>query len=300
VARLLFRIPAVSFAFAVEQLRRIPGYRWVERNGFWIALLLVFAAAFALIGWASQRSPQKISMAELVAGNLAPLQSWIIVSGELREVGSATVGHRYILTDASVPDASMTVFSDVELPVGQTTISGTLIGGVSRAHEGFAWAGQLRADPILAREPDPPWLAISLASLAALIVFGARTTYPMFFRDSALPAHTRPTTVRVGVRSGWPPKSDEVVPGTLSIEARMPVTLHVAERPTQRLRLHSAHSSADVGELRGLSSSVPALVVRPSTGELTFSFASGSDRDAAFAALLADAENPAGSPVSAD
>jgi hypothetical protein len=149
----------------------------------------------------------------------------------------------------------------------------------------------LLADAVLASEPDPPWLAIGLAGLAAFIVLGARTSYPLFFWDPPLPPSSAPDKLEVGVMLGWPPSTDEVTPGTLSIRPGEPVVLQVPREPAQQLRLHSAHSSADVGELRGLGESVPALVVRPATGELTFSFASASDRDAAYAALLADLQS---------
>ena len=55
------------------------------------------------------------------------------------------------------------------------------------------------------------------------------------------------------------------------------------------IRLHSAHSGADAGVLRTLSTTEPALVVRPSTGELLFLFATDAARDAVYEALVADA-----------
>jgi hypothetical protein len=63
----------------------------------------------------------------------------------------------------------------------------------------------------------------------------------------------------------------------------------MADGRAQQLRLHSVHTGADVGELRDLSSSVPAMRLRQSTDELTMSFQSTADRDAAAAALRADA-----------
>jgi hypothetical protein len=299
VATDIIRFPPVAFAYVIQQLRRVPGVRWVEERGFWIALLLLAASGVALFGWASQKSPQRISMAELVAGNLAPLQDWIIVSGELTEQPSPAGGYRYVLTDPSVADANINVTSSVRLASGPTTVSGMITGGHTRAHEGFIWIAQLRADPVLAREPDPPWIAIGLASIAAVIVLGSRTTYPFFFRDPPLPGATQQRTIDVGVRRGWPPPSDETERGILELRPRAPVELHVPGAAPQILRLHSAHSAADVGELRGLRASVPALVVRPSSGELTFSFASTADRDAAYHALVEDVENPSAPPLRA-
>ena len=67
-----------------------------------------------------------------------------------------------------------------------------------------------------------------------------------------------------------------------------PVELRIPGRESQVLRLHSAHSSVQSGELRWLSESVPALLLSPATGELTLTFASNSDRDAAYSVILGD------------
>src|SRR4029453_10428373 len=115
----------------------------------------------------SQRSPQRVSMAGLYAGDLSQMQTWIIVSGDLlEEASSSSPTHQYALTDASVPDAKLIVSSEVPLAAGQTTVSGILVGGTGGAQPGFGWVGQLRADPELAREPDPPWIAIGLVAAA--------------------------------------------------------------------------------------------------------------------------------------
>lgn len=282
------RLPLVAFAFVVEQLRRIPGARLIERHTTFVVSVVAFTALVALAVWAAQRSPQRITMGELVAGDLSRMQSWIIVSGELSAEPISIAGYRYKLTDPAVPDARMIVVSDVELPVGETTVSGTLIGGTSRPQEGFAWIGQLRADPVLAREPDPPWITIALAAAALFIAVGARTSYPMFFRQTSMMKAPEKKTLQVGVRHEWPPSADKVVPGALALQPGAPVELREGTE-TQQLRLHSAHSSFEVGVLSRLNDSEPALVVRPSTGDLIITFGSFDDRDAAFAALVADA-----------
>lgn len=253
----------------------------------------MIAALVALSVWMAQRSPQRISFAELASGNLSRMQSWIIVSGELRAEPVSATQYRYTLTDPAVPNALMTVESQVELAVGQTTVSGTLVGGASRAQDGFGWVGQLRADSVLAREPDPPWIAIALAATALFIAVGGRTFYPMFFRETPPVLKPEAVTLQVGVRREWPSSGGQgqVVPGTLVLQRGAPVELRVATE-TQQLRLHSAHSSVESGELRRLFSSEPALILRPATGEVTISFASPDDRDAAFAALVADVMSP--------
>ena len=293
--RSILRFPLVAFAFVVEQLRRVPGARQIERRTPWVVSALMLAALVALSVWMAQRSPQRITFAELVGGDLSRMQTWIIVSGELSAAPVSTTQYRYTLTDPAVPNAILTVESQVELAVGQTTVSGTIVGGASRAQDGFGWVGQLRADSVLAKEPDPPWIAITLAAVALFIGLGSRTFYPRFFRQTSTVVDPETRTLQVGVRRDWPSSggNGQVVPGTVVLRRGAPVELHVGSE-SQQVRLHSAHSSVEAGELRRLFSSEPALILRPSAGEVTVSFASPNDRDAAFAALMADVMTPRG------
>jgi hypothetical protein len=218
------------------------------------------------------------------------MQTWIIISGDLRADPGATPPYRYTLTDPQVPDARLLVTSEAELQVGPTTVSGTLVGGAVRGQPGFGWIGQLRADAVLAREPDPPWIAITLAAAALLLALGSRSFYPTFFRQVPRLVRPRTTTLPVGVRREWPPSSGPVERGKIVLEPGAPVELRTPTE-TQQLRLHSVHSSFEVGELRRLRDSQPVLVVRPASGDLTIYFASVDDRDAAFGALMADTQS---------
>ena len=289
------RLPIVAFAFVVDRLRRTPVIGQVDRHATLVASLLFLAAFLALVAWFSTRSPQRVSMADLVAGNVSALQSWIIVSGDLQPAGTVSAnGLRYNLTDPTVPDATLTVNSNVPLATGSTTVSGTLVGGRSPQQTGFAWLGQMRADPILAGEPSPPWLAGSLAGLATLVILGSRTPYPVFFgRGPNLQATftaPAPRSLNVRVRTDREVSDGQVVSGVLRLNSVGPVELRTPDFGNQQLRLHSARTSLEVGELRSLKGSQPALVVRPSTGELTISFADADERDAVVCALVADAE----------
>ncbi len=287
------RTPVVAFASVVARLRRLPGVEFVFEHQFWVVGGLLLAGAIVLGAWAAERSPQRVSMSDLVAGSLAPLQTWIIVTGDVRADTQTPAGYRYILTDPGVLDATLAVTSSSELPVGRTTVSGTLLGGDAPRQPGFAWTGHLIADPLVAREPDPPWLAIGLATLAAFIAVAGRTSYPTFFKDTPQALAVRAGSIRVKARRDWPPDS-EPVDATLTMRPREPLEVQVDGEAPQIVRLHSAHSSVDAGELRTLSTSEPALVVRPATGELTFSFASVAERDAVYAALVADVEASTG------
>ncbi|MGI8928337.1 MAG: hypothetical protein ACR2H0_02555 [Candidatus Limnocylindrales bacterium] len=291
--RSILRFPLVLFAFVVDQLRRLPGARQIERRTPWVVSALMLAALVALSVWMAQRSPQRITFPELVAGKLSRMQTWIIVSGELNAAPIPTTQYRYTLTDPAVPNAVLTVESQVELAVGQTTVSGTIVGGASRAQDDFGWVGQLRADSVLAKEPDPPWIAITLAAVGLFIGFGSRTFYPQYFRRVPRVVDPETKTLQVGVRRDWPSSggNGQVVPGTVSLQRGEPVELRLGSE-SQQVRLHSAHSSVEAGELHRLFSSEPALILRPSTGQVTVSFASPNDRDAAFAALIADVMTP--------
>ena len=287
------RTPTVAFSFAVEKLRRLPGARFVQDHPTLVIGTLVVAGALVLAAWAATRSPQRVSMADLTAGSLAPLQTWIIVSGDMRPVDNSRPGQfRYTLTDPNIPDATLTVTSPTELPADQNTVSGTLLGGDAPQRDGFAWTGQLLADTELAREPDPPWLAIGLFALAGLVGVAARTSYPTFFKEAPAPAGVRQRSIHARVRREFHP-DDDWVGATLATHPGEPVVVHIPGEPPRTIRLHSAHSGADAGVLRTLSSSDPALVVRLSTGELLFLFATEEQRDAVYAALIADATRPA-------
>jgi hypothetical protein len=283
------RPPIVLFAYLVSRLRRIPGAMWLQRHSGLAIFALLVAALVALSFTMAQRTPQRVSLPQLAAGELAPMQTWIIVTGDLSAQPMTNGTFRYAMTDPASPDTTLYVSSEHELSVGRATVSGTLIGGDSRAPAGFPWIGQLRADPVLAREPDPPWLAIGLAAIALLIFFAARTSYPMFFAGAATPvpapAHA---DLDVGVRRTWPPTDEAPTPGRVVLRAREPIVL-ASDAGAESLQLYSANSSYESGSLRWLRRSEPALALHPSKGDVLMSFASADDRDTALAGLLADA-----------
>jgi len=292
VSRSVLTAPLLAFAFVIERLRGVPGARWVDRRAPWIVALLLLGAAVALAVWMAQRSPERVSMADLAAGSLSHMQSWVIVSGDLAASASSADGdYRYNLTDPGVPDARIVVYSSVELPEGPGTVSGTLLGGSSPRQPGFGWVGQLRADAFLAREPDPPWIAIGLAALALVIGAGHRTSYPMFFGQPPREMKATPLSMDVAVRRDWP-FDQHVVPASLAWQPGAPVGLNFGDGRPVSLRLHSAHSGVDAGELRTLRNSQPALIVRPAMGDMALTFKATDQRDAVYAALMADVARP--------
>ena len=276
----------LGLAFLGAQLRRLPGAVLVERFSPLIVAVLLAGAVVSLGVWGAQKSPQRISLAELAVGALAPMQTWIIVSGDVRAQEHGGAGYVYRLTDPAALNASLRISSEIPLAEGWTTVSGRLLGGDARAPAGFAWLGSLLADPVLASEQSPPWIAIGLALIAVLMWLLAPTSYPVLFIDPPRPTAAPRRRLTVSVRHGWPPTGAST-PGTLELEPGAPPELHVPGGETRQLRVHSAKSSVEPGRLQWLTGSEPVLVVRAARGDVTLSFASTDDRDRAHAALVA-------------
>ena len=248
---------------------------------------LLLVAFVLLVGWAATRTPQRVTMADLTAGSLSSLQTWIIITGDLAAETQTGDQFRYALTDPTEADATLAVSSRTELPVGRTTVSGTLVGGDAPREQDFAWRGQLIADAQLAREPDPPWLAIGLFALAGFIGVAGRTSYPTFFKETPRPVAPLSGSMRAKGRREWS-LDDDFLDATLTARQGEPLEVQLAGMAPLSIRLHSAHSGADAGVINTMSTSDPALIVRPPTGELTFVFANDDERDSVYAALLAD------------
>lgn len=278
----------LGLAFLGAQARRLPGAGLIERFLPLAVAVLLVASVVSLGIWGAQKSPQRISMAELEIGALAPMQTWIIVSGDVRRQQQPGAGYAYVLTDPAAPNASLMISSQVRLAEGKTTVSGTLLGGDARAQADFAWFGHLLADPVVASEQSPPWIAIALAFIGVLILVLAPTSYPVLFVDAPRSTAASAGRFPVSVRHEWPP-TDASTPGTLELEPGAPLQLRLPGRETRLLRVHSAKSSVEVGRLQWVTGSEPVLVVRASAGDLTLSFASSDDRDGAYARLVASA-----------
>jgi hypothetical protein len=278
----------VLLAFALEPLRRLTrSHRWagLER---WVAPALLLAAAFLIVRWGAEPSPQRMSLADLAAGKLSPTQTWIVLSGELSEAPADALGGRvYNLTDRSAPQASLLVRSDRPRDLGPTTISGQLTGWQLQP-DGVSWWGQLQADDRLALDSPPPWAALALALAGVLVLVARRTTYPVYFSDKPADRPGRTGAVPVTVRSLAGRQLEASPRAVLEHESDgAPAVLAVEGMEPIPLAFHSPTTGIDVGELRELGRSVPVLRLRPLAMDATIAFASRDDRDGAFAALTA-------------
>lgn len=288
----ILRFPTLLFAFGVDRLRRLPGARLLGPLTKWIARLLLLAAVVLLALWGAEASPQRMSLADLAAGRLGWNQSWIIVSGNLSdEQGSSSSLHVYRLTDPAAPNAFLVVRSRVVQSLGPTTLSGRIEGGRDGVPPGYAWSARLNADLTLAGELPPPWSAIVLAGVAVVIMLGRRTRYPVFQSEPPLDVAPVTGSLRVTARSETDGRADPV-PATLSFANADPgsADLSISGSRSLPVRLHSAFTKVDVGVLRRIRGSEPALRVRSENDDLALVFASKRDRDGAFAALRAETQ----------
>jgi hypothetical protein len=288
----VLRFPLVVFGFVVDRLRRNPAADWVVRRSFWVATGLMFAALAAFIAWGLQPTPERVTLADLRAGKLPPTSSWIIISGEVVAEPPRASGLVYRLTDDTAANSWMVIHSDVALPVGPTTVSGRYFGQRDSVPEGYMFIGQMRADAVLAPELPPPWLALALAAACLVVGIAGRLSYPMFFSQAPVTPASRTATLPVNVRRHAPSSVGQLAAGTLRLQPGVPIELRVPGIGEQVLRLGSRHTGVEVGELHRLFDAEPALRVHRPVGDLDISFASRDDRDAAFAALAADARDP--------
>jgi hypothetical protein len=285
----ILRTAVVAIAFVIEKLRHLPGLVVLGRFRVQIVTALLLLAAGAFVLWGLERAPQRLSLAQLANGELSQNQSWIIVNGDLRLESTNPPRRLYRLTDPQAPNASLIVVARFDLPAGWQTLSGQYTGTRERAIPGFNWVGYMEAEPVLAREQPPPWIAMGLFGLAVLVIGGSRTTYPTFFRERPGRVQRPDATLPVRIHESWPSPGG-VEAGTLLFAPDGHVQLRVPDGQVADIRLHSAHTSAEVGELRTLDASEPALLLQRSTGELMLGFASRADRDATFGAFIADAQ----------
>jgi hypothetical protein len=289
----VLRFPVLLFAAAVEQVRRLPGARRLGPVMRWVPRILLLVAVILGAAWAGQVSPQRMSLADLVAGKLGQFQSWIIVTGDLAdEPGSTDFLHLYRLTDPDAPNAYLVIRSRPVLPLGRATVSGHIVGGREGVPPGYAWSAPLDADPRLATELPPPWTAIALGAVAVALLLARRARYPMFVSEKPAEAFPATSALRVNLRRESPGLGYSVTPATLSFAGAEPgaANLAVAGARSLPVRLHSAFTNVDVGVLYRVRGSEPALRVRSENDDLTLAFASRRERDSAFAALGAEAQ----------
>jgi hypothetical protein len=286
----ILRLPALLFSAGVEQARRLPGARLAAPFAKWLPRILLSVAAVLLLLWGAEVSPERVSLADLAAGKLGHLQTWIIITGDLAEErGSSDQLHLYRLTDPEAPNAYLIVRSYTAQAIGRTTISGRIEGGTDGVPPGYAWSATLDADEVLAAELPPPTTAFALIAVALVVLLARHSRYPMFTGQAPGEALPATSALRVTVRSESGAFDRAAVQATLSFLNAEPGTAQLTIGGSRRLpvRLHSAFTTVDVGVLHRLSGSEPALRVRSENDDLTLAFGSARERDSVFSALRA-------------
>jgi hypothetical protein len=284
----------VLFAFVVDRLRRLPGSGPAGRVAPWVARIMLVAAIALLVVWASEKTPQRISMADLSAGRLSSMQDWLIVTGDVVETPALEDPGTYVyrMTDPTVPDVSLIVRSDTRLPTGRVTISGDLEGGREGIGITKPWVGSIRADASLAQEIPPPWGPIALVATALLVFLARRTRYPTFFRERPGPSASTGRRFAVELRQAPDEAAAVAIPASIvvgsGVGADASVQLEVAGREPESLRLHSEHTGAIAGELRTVGWAKPGIRMRRPMGDVTITFEATDQRDAVFHALHDD------------
>jgi len=286
----ILRTPLVVYGYLVERMRRVPIVGSLLRHSSLVIAGLLVAAIAAFMIWAATVAPQRVGMADLVAGKLSTMQSWIVISGDLSGGELRNGNYRYLLLDPAVSNASMNVLSEVQLATGAATISGSFVGTREPVPVGFSWVGTMYADPVFVPEPGPPWVSMILVAGAVLLAGAGSVSYPMFFSQTPTIREPRAMTIPIMLRRGPLATAGAATPGELLLQPGAPIELRTGGSAPQQLRLHSVHTGAEAGELRLLTSAKPALRIRQASDDLTMSFRSPEERDTAIAALLADAQ----------
>jgi hypothetical protein len=281
-------VPLLVILFSVDKLRHLPGARFLGRFVPWLAAFLIAGSAILLAAYMSERSPQRVSLADLASHRQPASQHWFIVSGDLQVEQAVEGSYRYILTDPATLHAYLIVNSTVPLPVGQTTVSGRIDGFIPPQPPGEDWYADIRADLQLAIERPPPWSAILLVLTGLAILAGIRSPYPMFVVRHAQRVAQATGSRQVFVRPDAEHPGDGVMEGVLHLDvaAGFAPELTIDNRRSVLVRVHSRLTSLRIGELRTLTTRQPVIRVLSASGDMYLGFRSPIERDAVVATLL--------------
>ena len=284
----LTRVPLLVTLFSVDSLRHLPGARFVARFVPWLAGGLIAISAILLVMYMAERSPQRVSLADLASHGLPATQHWFIVSGDLNVEQAVEGAYRYMLTDPATPNAYLIVNSTMPWPVGRTTVSGRIDGLIPPLPPGEDWYADMTADLQLAIERPPPWSAILLALSGLAILAAIRSPYPMFVARQARRAAQATGPRHVVVRPDAEHPGDRVTQGVLELDVPSGIApiLTIDARRSVPVRVHSRLTSLRVGELRTVTTRQPVIRVLSASGDMYLGFRSPEERDAVVATLL--------------
>ena len=192
-----------------------------------IAGLLAGTVIPVMIVFAFTRQPTEVTFADLKAGLLPPMTSWLRLEGELRPVpddvqpASGDVAYVYTLSDPTNDRLAVSVELDAPLETGHTQVTGQVSGAGSVPGTVATITADVPTEPIR----HDPWLLLALPAILAIpVVVGLRTGYPVVRGDPPAPYRAGPLRPDESLAARWSGRiGSELAPR----EAMRPCTITV-------------------------------------------------------------------------
>ena len=183
----------------------------ISARGLWVtravmAGLLAGSLIPVVIVFALTRQPTEVTFADLKAGLLPPMTSWLRLEGELRPVpddvqpASGDAAYVYTLNDPTNDRLAVSVESDAPLETGHVQVTGQVSGAGSVP----GTVSTIHADVPTEPTRHDPWLLFALPAILAIpIVVGLRTGYPVVRGDPPAPYRIAPFRPDESVAARW-------------------------------------------------------------------------------------------------
>jgi hypothetical protein len=267
--------------------------RWVPRAAI-AGLLAVFLIPIVIV--AATPQPTVIAFEDLKAGLLPPMTSWLRLEGELRPVpddlrpSTIDVPYLYTLTDSANDRLSVSIEANAPLEVGHGQVTGRISGAGSVPGTVSTITVDVPTEP----ERHDPWLLLAVpAILAALIVVGQRSGYPVVRRDRPPRSPAPPLRPDDSLVAKW---SGRIGSDVADRAAMRPCTVAVTtDVDVCQLFVHEAGTARTVATRRASPKSrlricwtdgcKPALEIHASMADILLMFENVADRDRLAASL---------------
>ena len=267
---------------------------WVTRaviGGLLAGTLIPVMILFALT-----RVPTEVTFADLKAGFLPPMTSWLRLEGELRPVpedvqpASGDVPYVYTLSDPTNDQLAVSVESDAPLETGHTQVTGQVSGAGSVPGTVATITADVPTEPIR----HDPWLLLALPAILAIpVVVGLRTGYPVVRGDPPAPYRAGPLRLDESLAARWSGRigsesapRDAMRPCTITVTTDVDVCqVIVADAATARTIATRRASPKRRLRVCWTDGCKPALEIHAPAADLLLTFHEVIDRER-FAATL--------------
>lgn len=273
----------------------------IQARGPWVTRvviggLLAGTLIPVMIIFAVTRVPTEVTFADLKAGFLPPMTSWLRLEGDLRPVpddvqpASGDVPYVYTLSDPTNDRLAVSVELDAPLETGHTQVTGQVSGAGSVPGTMATITADVPTEPIR----HDPWLLLALpAILATPVVVGMRTGYPVVRGDPPAPYRAGPLRLDESLAARW---SGRIGSDSAPREAMRPCTVTVTpDVDVCQVIVADAASAHTVATRRAspkrrlricwTDGCKPALEIHAPTADLLLTFHEVIDRER-FAATL--------------